>query len=76
MSTAQGWVALGILLAFAGIIVTLILAMLTGLRNEMSSMPNELVARIDGLGETLGARLTALDRDVQAIARRVFDNPA
>ncbi len=76
MSNAQGWVALTILLAFAGIIITLVLRLMESIRDAMRSdiagLRTEMVARFDGTD----ARITNLDRDVQALTQRVFRDPA
>ena len=61
MTTAQGWTLLSILAAFASLVVTLVLAQIHSLRSYMD-------ARFDAVD----ARLDHLDRDVQAVVKRVF----
>lgn len=61
MTTAQGWTLLSILAVFASLVVTLVLAQIHSLRTYMD-------ARFDAVD----ARLDHLDRDVQAVVKRVF----
>lgn len=74
MTTAQGWVALTILLAFAGIIITLVLQMMTSLRNELKSeilgLRNELKADIVASRDLMTVRFDALDNRLTRLERQ------
>lgn len=86
MAAAQGWASLGVLVSLAIALVTVVLRANEGLRSELRSelggLRREMTARFEGVEATMSARFDTvdvrigqLDRDVQALAARVFRDP-
>lgn len=65
MTEPQAWTLIGVFAAALFSMLTLISTMFL----------NVIRAEIGGLESRLTAKIEILDRDVQAIARRVFDEP-
>ena len=75
MTTAQGWTLLSILALFASLIVTLVLAQIRSLRGYIDVRFDAVATRFDAVStrfDAVDARFDDLDRDVQAVANRVF----
>ncbi|TSD53682.1 hypothetical protein [Aeromicrobium piscarium] len=79
MTDAQTWTLIvGVLTTFVAIIglvstvfIRVIRAEIGGLRSEMGGLRSEMVVRFTAVNE----RLDYLDRDVQALMKRVFHRP-
>lgn len=80
MTEPQVWSALGILLAFLTATLTIVTRTISvqvgSLRNEMNarfeSVHTEMNARFESVHDKFDIRFDTLDRDVQALAARVF----
>lgn len=80
MTEAQTWTLIatfitaffGTLTLFGVMVTRLIRAEIGGVRAEMSGLATGLRADMGAMETRLSAKIDALDRDVQAIARRVF----
>lgn len=91
MTEPQSWTLIGVfgagMFAMLGIVSTLFVRILraeigglrgefTGLRGEFTGLRAELTGDITALRAEMNAKFDLLDRDVSAIARRVFpDEP-
>lgn len=87
MNDAQTWTVIGgflaILAAMAGLVLRIVTTEIRGLRGEVNGkidgLRGEVNGKFDGLRGEINARFNAvdrrfdhLDRDVQALTRRVF----
>ncbi len=80
MTEPQVWAALGILLAFLTATLTIVTRTISvqvgSLRTEMTarfeSIHTEMNARFESVHDKFDIRFDTLDRDVQALAARVF----
>ena len=76
LTEPQVWTLIGIFAAVMLGAFTLMLAVfrqsLVGLRGEMTSMRNELIARMDSGFDSVHRRIDHLDSDVQLLMRREF----
>lgn len=73
MNELQVWTLIGV---FAASIVGMLTIGFGSLRNEMRSMRQELMTRMDSGFETVNSRIDHLDRDVAFLMRKEFgENP-
>ncbi|MDI2099421.1 hypothetical protein [Ruicaihuangia caeni] len=72
----QVWVLIGVFAAGLLGMLTLLSTMFVKLvQSGFDSLRSELRSEITGLSETMNRRFDYLDRDVQALTRRVFGDP-
>ncbi|HEY5223665.1 MAG TPA: hypothetical protein VIJ18_11550 [Microbacteriaceae bacterium] len=70
----QVWTVIGVLAATLVSFVAAALTMITRTVNvQFERVSEKIDLKFDGLHGELGARLDSLDRDVQALANRVWD---
>ncbi len=80
MTDAQTWTLIAVFATAFGLMIVLVLRILAtsieAVRAEIGGLRGEVRAEIGGLRGEMNAKLDSLDRDVQAITRRVFGTDA
>ncbi len=74
LNSAQVWTVIGGFFVMIAVLVTLMLALVAGLRSSLDDVRSSINDKVDGLSALVNARLDHLDRDVQALTIRVFRN--